>query len=658
MSGPRDDEPPPPPDESATVFRPGSTAPPGGASTAVPGRDSPGGASGTEGGAQGAEPTAVPTPTRLGGFEPRAASEGIRVGDVLNHIFEVKRFIARGGMGEVFEGCNVNSEERVAIKVMLPSLAQDPNVIAMFRKEARTLTRLQHEALVQYRVLAQEPQLGVLYIVTEYIDGVTLSGTFGSIHADSETFETLLRRLASGLRAAHALGAIHRDMAPDNVLLEGGRLGAAKIVDFGIAKDLDPGSKTIVGEGFAGKLNYVAPEQLGDFGREIGPWTDVYSLGLVMLAFARGRDVEMGGTLVDAVDKRRAGVDVSAVPERLRPVLEQMLKPNPADRFRSMDEVLAALDRPARNAAPAAAAVRAKPPRRPLAVPKRGLLLAGGGLGAALLVVAAAFFLSRGTGGDETPVEHRKAPVPVAQAPAPPADPVEAARTAIDSALPAVACSWLDITDLRQSGDRLTIRVTGVAGTPLRAQEDISAALAGAGLASVDIDFSEVAQIEPAGCSALDAFRSIRAADGGRLSVPQRTFEIEPLEGQDYTRGSRSIIMIGIGDPAQDVAIAGIDPAGKIDPLILGRSALREAVEGSQITNVGEDRYRLNILQEHTGWSGILLLIGKGPFESSLLAPPRSARDAEWRQRFLDTARRQGWRAEMIWFKSVDERPG
>ena len=75
-------------------------------------------------------------------------------------------------MGEVFEGVNINQDdERVAIKVILPHLAADPNVLAMFRKEARTLTRLSHPALVQYRVLAQEPQLGVLYIVTEYIDG-------------------------------------------------------------------------------------------------------------------------------------------------------------------------------------------------------------------------------------------------------------------------------------------------------------------------------------------------------------------------------------------------------------------------------------------------------------------------------------------------------
>ncbi|MGQ0589531.1 MAG: protein kinase domain-containing protein, partial [Sphingosinicella sp.] len=129
-------------------------------------------------------------------FVAREAQK-IQVGDVLNHIFEVKRFLARGGMGEVFEGCNVNTDERVAIKVMLPAMAADEKVVAMFRKEARTLTKLQHEALVSYRVLAQEPQLGVLYIVTEFIEGTELADVLGKVERTPEELAGLLRRLAS-----------------------------------------------------------------------------------------------------------------------------------------------------------------------------------------------------------------------------------------------------------------------------------------------------------------------------------------------------------------------------------------------------------------------------------------------------------------------------
>ncbi len=108
------------------------------------------------------------------------------------------------------------------------------------------------------RVVAQEPALGVLYIVTEYIDGKSLSDALGQLRPDADELGALLRRLAAGLAAAHRLGAIHRDVSPDNVLLGGGELSRAKLIDFGIAKDLDPGTATIVGDGFAGKLGYVA----------------------------------------------------------------------------------------------------------------------------------------------------------------------------------------------------------------------------------------------------------------------------------------------------------------------------------------------------------------------------------------------------------------
>jgi acetylglutamate kinase len=149
-----------------------------------------------------------------------------------------------------------------------------------------------------------------------------------------------MRRLADGLRAAHELGAVHRDISPDNVLLPGGRLDQARIIDFGIDKDLDSDKATIVGDVFAGKLGYVAPEQFGDYGREVGPWTDVYSLGLLILAVACGRDVDMGTTLVEAVDRRRAGVDLASAPEDLQPILARMLTADPAKRLRSMDVVL------------------------------------------------------------------------------------------------------------------------------------------------------------------------------------------------------------------------------------------------------------------------------------------------------------------------------
>src|SRR5262249_46372880 len=157
-------------------------------------------------------------------------------------------------------------------------------------------TRLNHPALAQYRLATREPNLGVFYIVIEFVDGPGLDKLIGQVFPSEAELRAFLRRMAEGLGAAHKLGAIHRDMSPDNILVPEGRLELAKIIDFGIAKDGQANVNTVVGDTFAGKLPYVAPEQLGDFDRSIGPWTDIYSLGLILLALARGRAVDMGQT--------------------------------------------------------------------------------------------------------------------------------------------------------------------------------------------------------------------------------------------------------------------------------------------------------------------------------------------------------------------------
>ncbi|KQM61674.1 MULTISPECIES: serine/threonine-protein kinase [unclassified Sphingomonas] len=567
-------------------------------------------------------------------------SAHIQPGDVLNHMFVVRRFLARGGMGEVFEGANLATDERVAIKVMLPALAADPNVITLFKREAQTLTRLHHEAVVQYRVLAMEPELGVLYIVTEYIDGTSLSDVLPTLHPDPAALGGLLRRLASGLAAAHRLGAIHRDVAPDNVLLGGGELRRAKLIDFGIAKDLDPGTATIVGDGFAGKLGYVAPEQLGDFDRALGPWTDVYSLGLLILAVARGADLGLGGTLVDAVDKRRAGLDLSAVPVPLRGVVERMVRPDPAQRLRDMDAVLAALD---------AAEV---PGAAPAGLPRRWLWAAGAVLVA--FVVAIALLLS-GRGGDDRP----QGDTPRMTR----GDPVQEARSAIDTALPSVGCTWLSITDVAAAGGGVDVALTGVAGDPAQAQREIAETLRDRGIAARKMDFADVAVITPAGCAALDAYRQIRATGPNRLSVPQRRFEMRAQAGNSAYAGRQAasaIVGIDIADPSLDFALLGIEPSGRIEMLIADRRAFADVLRASRnevpIKDFGNDRYRLQIDLDHAGWSGLLLVTGKGPFEPAILAPPLGSRGSDWRDRIATLAGERGWRTEMIWFESVAAR--
>jgi len=572
-------------------------------------------------------PFAVPAPS---------TARKIEIGDVLNHTYEVRRFIARGGMGEVYEGVNVNAEDdRVAIKVMLPHLAADPLVQAMFSKEAKTLTRLRHPGLVQYRLLGREPVLGVTYIVTEFVDGVNLSDVLKTLEATPEDQITLLKRLAAALGAAHELDAVHRDISPDNVLLDGGQLKNAKIIDFGIAKDLDAGAKTIVGDGFAGKLGYVAPEQLGSYGRSVGGWSDVYSLALVMLAVAQKKDVDMGGSLADAFDKRKEVPDLSAAPEELRPILAKMLQPDPANRLRSMDAVLAevaaleqgGLEQPTRLQFDPNAGGGARPPA-PAGRNKN--LLIGGGAAALLALVAGGYFMfGRGV-----------------------SDPQGAAQQALAIGLRGVPCSWLDVGSLQARDSIIDVALRGVSGKPDKAKADIGFVLEKAGLEAGDIDFADVKQIAPTDCSPIDAFRQIRDYGGAQLATTQRQYELSISAGEMTAKPE---IEIDLNNFTDDLALFGIQETGEITSLI-GTKTEMDDTSAFRSPRSGVKSFEVETT--HEGWSGILLLKGKGPFDPGLIEKEAGEVSESWVNRFLQAAKAQGWKSEMIWYRTMDEKPG
>ena len=588
-------------------------------------------------------------------FAPREAKK-IQVGDVLNHIFQVKRFIARGGMGEVFEGVNVNTDERVAIKVMLPQMAADEKVIALFRKEARTLTKLQHDALVSYRVLAQEPQLGVLYIVTEYIEGVSLGETLGKVERSTDDIRGLLRRLAAGLGAAHKLGAVHRDMSPDNVLLPDGDVHQAMIIDFGIAKDIDGGADTIIGDRFAGKMNYVAPEQLGDYTREVGPWTDVYSLALVILAVANGKTTNMSGSLVDAIEKRRKGPDLSGAPAELRGVLEAMLRPDPNERLRSMDDVIAMVGGGTIAQPPPGGGPSGPPGGSPPSPPERGGgtskgLIVGGVLAAALALGGGAWWLMR-DGSPGVVVNNSTTEGTITP---------ERARALLNSALPSVTCTWLDIAELRGNEDEMRVAMRGVAGDARAAQAELAQVLTRAGVGRVTVDMGDVAPITQAGCAALDTYRQVRATSEFHLSVRQLRFEMtRQPPGAAYAgrEASNAIIAFNFGNLQGDFSMLGIEPNGAISLPIPDREdfnvRLAASRNGRPITDLGGERYELHIDADHEGWSGVILISGQGPFPQDVVAPPVGARGPAWQQRFTSMAAERGWRVEMVWYESVN----
>jgi hypothetical protein len=262
-------------------------------------------------------------------------------GTRLNGIFEIERRIATGGMGEIYRGRVVETGDPVAIKVMRNDLIDNTSALALFRKEAAALHYLQHDAIVRYYIFSSDPAVRRYYLAMEFVDGRPLEEL---LHEGPLTFEAVRlfqQRIAAGLHAAHQQGIVHRDVSPDNILIPGGDVGRAKIIDFGIARSTRLGAGTIIGSGFAGKYSYVSPEQLGLYGGNVTAKSDIYSFGLVLAQCLSGRAIDMGGSEFEVVEKRRTLPNLGAVDLRYRPLLEHMLQPDPNDRPESMAAVAA-----------------------------------------------------------------------------------------------------------------------------------------------------------------------------------------------------------------------------------------------------------------------------------------------------------------------------
>jgi len=261
----------------------------------------------------------------------RPTQHSVPPGTRLNGIYEIDRVIGVGGMGEVYKGHEIQTGTAVAIKMLLPDMAENEAALALFRREASALHYLMHDAIVRYFVFTVEPILQRPYLAMEYVDGRSLADL---LEEGSLTLDALLRltkRVASGLKAAHERGIIHRDVSPDNIIIPQNDVGHAKIIDFGIARSAQLGDATIIGSGFAGKHNYVSPEQIGLFGGEVNTPSDVYSLALVLFFALTGTKLDMGGTQFQLVEKRRRVPDLGGIDARIRPLFERMLQPDPKD---------------------------------------------------------------------------------------------------------------------------------------------------------------------------------------------------------------------------------------------------------------------------------------------------------------------------------------
>jgi len=267
--------------------------------------------------------------------------------------YEVLSQIGAGGTGIVYKVRDLETSEIVALKILKPEIASDPDAQENFKRELCLARKITHKNVCRIHEFSRLN--GIAYTSMELIEGETLSSRLnrmGSLPVD-EAIE-IARQISAGLREAHAQGIVHRDLKPGNIMLD--RSGTAKIMDFGIARMVQrdgPMTGTIVGT-----PAYMAPEQAEL--KPVGPCTDIYALGLVLYEMITGVAAFSGDTPVAVAIKQ-----IQEYPKRPREIMPQLsrrvdsvimkcLQKDPANRFQSVDEFEVILVRAAkaRSASP------------------------------------------------------------------------------------------------------------------------------------------------------------------------------------------------------------------------------------------------------------------------------------------------------------------
>ena len=315
--------------------------------------------------------------------------------------YQLGRALGSGGMAIVYLAHDRELDRVVAVKRLADNLAHDRSFRDRFLREAQLAAPLSHPNVVRVYDFGHDPD-GRPFIVMEYVEGGSLAEALARDGALSPArVLAVARDCCAGLAYAHAAGLVHRDLKPQNLLLDPDC--RVKIADFGIARTLDDGTSLTLTGSVLGTAGYLAPEQAG--GEQVTAAADIYGLGVTLHQLATGT---------------MPGPDASQpLPDPLRGVVARCLDPDPARRP-SAEALAAMLDEPATLVAPqaeaAAAATLVAPPRVPLrhVTPLRGMR--NGPLAAALLavlIVAVIVILAATSGGSGSPTpaahhHHRK----------------------------------------------------------------------------------------------------------------------------------------------------------------------------------------------------------------------------------------------------------
>ena len=270
------------------------------------------------------------------------ANDDPRVGTVIAG-YRIEDRIGRGGMGVVYRAEHLNLQRRAAVKIIAPDLAESEGFRERFTREARIAAALQHPNIVTVYDAGEVD--GLLYLAMQYIEGEDLAaGLRRERRLRPYRAIDVCRQVASALDAAHAMGLIHRDVKPANVLIEG---RTAFLTDFGLTKRLEGTHAQLTRAGdVVGTIHYVAPEQIE--GRRVSARSDVYSLGCLLyhclsgqVPFALETDVAVIYAHLSEEAPRLSSLRPE-LPEGLDAVMAKALDKSPDRRFPSCGDMISA----------------------------------------------------------------------------------------------------------------------------------------------------------------------------------------------------------------------------------------------------------------------------------------------------------------------------
>ncbi len=258
--------------------------------------------------------------------------------------YEILGELGAGGTGIVYRARDLETDEVIGLKVLKPELASDPAIQESFKNELCLARKITHKNVCRIHEFSRCN--GTIYMSMEFIEGESLLSLLDRSGAlPLPRALEIARQIGAGLSEAHSQGIVHCDLKPGNVMVD--QTGIVKIMDFGVARLAQAGGKAT--DTIVGTPAYMAPEQAAS--KPVDGRTDVYALGLVLYEMVTGRPTFDAETPAAVVFKqiretpKRPGKLVPSLPARIESAIMKCLEKDPADRFQSVDELVAVLER-------------------------------------------------------------------------------------------------------------------------------------------------------------------------------------------------------------------------------------------------------------------------------------------------------------------------